>query len=92
MANKLRSVLTMLGVIIGVGSVITMIGIGEGTRQASIEELEKNGTNMISIVPNWDRGRAGGSQVRLTLDDVEKIKQRVPAVQLASGAIMDRGT
>jgi putative ABC transport system permease protein len=92
MANKLRSVLTMLGVIIGVGSVITMIGIGEGTRQASIEELQKRGTNMISIVPNWDRGRAGGSQVRLTLEDVDKIKERVPSVELASGAIMDRGT
>ncbi|MFW5697365.1 MAG: ABC transporter permease [Fimbriimonadaceae bacterium] len=91
-ANKLRSALTMLGVIIGVGSVITMIGIGEGTRQKSITELEKRGSNMISIRPEWDRSRASNGQVRLTMADVDKIRDFVPAVEYATGVIRDRGT
>lgn len=52
-ANKLRSVLTMLGVVIGVGSVIAMIGIGAGTAQKSLENIEVMGTNMLTIMPNW---------------------------------------
>src|SRR5208282_4866893 len=47
--NKTRAFLTMLGIIIGVGAVIAMIGIGEGSRKASIEIIQNMGSNMLTI-------------------------------------------
>ena len=70
LANKLRSALTMLGVIIGVGSVIAMIAIGEGTKKKSLENIQAMGTDMLTIMPQsmhagmvggpYSRGRASG--------------------------------
>ena len=48
-ANKLRSLLTMLGIIFGVGSVISMMSIGEGARRETLEQIELLGTNNILI-------------------------------------------
>lgn len=89
-ANKLRSILTMLGVVIGVGSVIAMIGIGEGTKAKSIENLEIMGSNMITVMPDWRRGgQSQGQNSAATLkdEDVEDIKKGVVAVDLISGAV-----
>ncbi|MBX3118388.1 MAG: ABC transporter permease [Fimbriimonadaceae bacterium] len=89
-ANKLRSILTMLGVVIGVGSVIAMIGIGEGTKSKAIENLAVMGSNMITIVPDWRRGGQSsgiGNAGRLSDDDVRAIKKNVPTVELISGAV-----
>ncbi len=89
-ANKLRSVLTMLGVVIGVGSVIAMIGIGEGTAKKSIENIEIMGTNMLTIMPNWRRGGMSGVQGEippLKQEDVVAIKREVPTVQFITGAV-----
>jgi putative ABC transport system permease protein len=47
--NKTRAFLTMLGIIIGVAAVIAMIGIGEGSRKASIDIIENMGSNMLTI-------------------------------------------
>ncbi|MBS1705451.1 MAG: ABC transporter permease [Armatimonadetes bacterium] len=93
-SNKLRSALTMLGVVIGVGSVIAMIGIGEGTRQKSLENLQIMGTNMITVMPDWRRGgqSAGGARTTLDEDDVTRLKQRVPLIDLISGAVRGNGT
>ncbi|MCE9559237.1 MAG: ABC transporter permease [Armatimonadetes bacterium] len=87
--NKLRSSLTMLGVVIGVGSVITMIGIGEGTKQKSLENIQVMGSNMITIMPDWRRnGQSGGSaNATLKTEDVDTIKAQVPTVELISGAV-----
>jgi putative ABC transport system permease protein len=88
-ANKLRSVLTMLGVVIGVGSVIAMIGIGEGTKKKSIEQIEVMGTNMLIVMPNWRRGSvAGGPNDIPTLkqEDVKAVKD-IPLVELVSGTV-----
>jgi putative ABC transport system permease protein len=49
--NKLRAFLTMLGIIVGVGAVIAMIGIGEGSKQASIAIIQNMGSNMLTIFP-----------------------------------------
>lgn len=87
-ANKVRSVLTMLGVVIGVGSVIAMVGIGEGTKQKSIEQLEIMGSNMITVMPQ--RGQLGGNQP-LRQVDVDRIRQRVPTIRHITGATMQRG-
>lgn len=88
MANKLRSALTMLGVVIGIGSVIAMIGIGAGTKQKALENLEAMGTNMLMVM-DWRRN--ADPATRLTLDDVERLRAQVPTIQAITGAVMERG-
>lgn len=86
-ANKLRSALTMLGVVIGVGSVIAMIGIGEGTKQKSIENIQVMGTNMLTIMPNWRRGgSSGGERPILEKKDVIDLK-KLPTVEYITGSV-----
>jgi putative ABC transport system permease protein len=53
--NRLRAILTMLGIIIGVASVIAMLALGEGSKRSMREELSKMGTNMIMVMPNFQR-------------------------------------
>src|SRR5690348_5186463 len=55
LANKLRSVLTMLGIIIGVASVILTVALGSGASQQSQEIIRKMGTNVLTAFPNWQR-------------------------------------
>ena len=95
LANKMRSLLTMLGVVIGVGSVIAMIGIGEGTKQKSLESIEKMGTNVLMVFPNWRRGGVSGgpSEVPTLKDsDVEAIKRGLPdLIDKITGVVDGRG-
>ncbi len=56
--NKTRAVLTMLGIIIGVGSVIAMIGIGEGSKRASVAIIQSMGSNMLTIFNGSGQGRS----------------------------------
>ncbi|CAN1561323.1 SalY ABC-type antimicrobial peptide transport system, permease component [Fimbriimonadaceae bacterium] len=94
-ANKLRSALTMLGVVIGVGSVIAMIGIGEGTKKKSVENIQVMGTNMLTVMPNWRRGNvAGGPNDIPTLkdEDVGDLKRSVPLIELITGSVGARSS
>ena len=68
--NKLRGFLTMLGLIIGVASVITMLAIGQGSKKSIQAEISEMGSNMIMIHPGGDM--RGG--VRLDADDMESLK------------------
>ena len=68
--NKLRAFLTMLGIIIGVGSVITMLAIGQGSKRSIQAQISEMGSNMIMIHPGGDR--RGG--VRLDAADMESLK------------------
>ena len=68
--NKLRGFLTMLGIIIGVASVITMLAIGQGLKKSIQAEISEMGSNMIMIHPGGDM--RGG--VRLDADDMESLK------------------
>ena len=68
--NKLRGFLTMLGIIIGVASVITMLAIGQGSKRSIQSEISQMGSNMIMIRPGSDV--RGG--VRLSSDDMESLK------------------
>jgi ABC-type antimicrobial peptide transport system permease subunit len=89
-ANKLRSMLTMLGVVIGIGSVIAMIGIGEGTKRASLANIQRMGTNMLMVWPNWRRGNVSGAETSIpTLkdDDVRAIRRNVPLATFVSGTV-----
>src|SRR5215467_11254229 len=81
-ANVLRSVLTMLGVIIGVAAVIAMIALGDGAQQSVRDRITKLGTTTLQIDAQWVR--LGGIQTnirkRVTTDDVKAIEERAPHV------------
>jgi len=83
--NKLRALLTMLGIIIGVASVITMMSIGEGSKQSINASLASMGSNMITIMPySNESGGArmmGSSLKTLTIKDVDALKKN--AVNIA---------
>jgi putative ABC transport system permease protein len=83
--NKVRSALTMLGVIIGVASVIAMIALGSGARAVIDEQIQNQGTTLIYLSSgSWHGpGRAhggAGSITTLTLDDAEAIVREVPTI------------
>ena len=78
--NKVRTLLTMLGIIIGVAAVIAMLAIGEGSKESIRSTISSMGSNMITIRPGEDdRGPArgsGGDVQTLTLNDYEVIKEK----------------
>jgi putative ABC transport system permease protein len=92
--NKLRSILTMLGIIIGVGAVITMIAIGSGAQAQVAEQITALGTNLIIVIPGSVTSggvRLGsGSRASLTEDDAYAIQRELPDIQAAAPAL--RGT
>lgn len=81
-ANVLRSVLTMLGVIIGVAAVIAMIALGDGAQQSVRDRITTLGTTTLQIDAQWVR--VGGIQTnvrkRVTTDDAKTIEERAPHV------------
>jgi putative ABC transport system permease protein len=94
--NKIRSALTMLGVIIGVASVIAMIALGSGARASIDQQIQSQGTNVI-FVSSGSFGRPGGGAVRggagtvttLTLDDAKAIAE-LPGVTRVSPMVRGR--
>jgi putative ABC transport system permease protein len=92
--NKLRSILTMLGIIIGVGAVITMIAIGSGAQAQVEEQIRALGTNLIIVTPGsvtTGGVRMGaGSRSSLTEDDAYALQRELADVQAAAPAL--RGT
>ena len=87
-ANLLRSVLTMLGIIIGVGAVITMLAVGRGATERVQEQIKGQGSNIVLVVPG-SLSAAGvrlGAQTRsrFTEEDAEALAREVPEVQVAA--------
>ncbi|MFW5950701.1 MAG: ABC transporter permease [Gemmatimonadota bacterium] len=83
--NKLRSFLTMLGIIIGIGAVITMVALGEGAQRQVEERLQGLGTNVLTVRPG--RHMFGGvdrGSTRLTTDDAEALRLAGPQVKRVS--------
>jgi putative ABC transport system permease protein len=82
--NKMRSALTMLGIIIGVGAVIAMLSIGMGASKRITEQISSIGSNLIMILPGATTSagvRMGsGTQTTLTIADAEAIQNECPAV------------
>jgi len=80
-SNKLRTFLTMLGIIIGVWSVVSLLAIGNGAQRAIIEQVEGIGTNLLTVLPGQQRGpNPTGSTTPLTLEDAEAIRRAIPEV------------
>jgi putative ABC transport system permease protein len=81
-ANKLRSALTMLGIIIGNASVITMIAIGQGAQQFTQQKLESFGPNQLSVFPGGENPEGVNTEIaQLVLADAEVIAMLAPAVR-----------
>jgi putative ABC transport system permease protein len=82
--NKMRSALTMLGIIIGVGAVITMLAVGTGASKKIAEQISSMGSNLLIILPGATTAggvRMGaGTQPTLTMGDAEAIQKECPAV------------
>ena len=79
LANKLRSLLTMLGVIIGVGAIITTTSIGEGAKADITERIQTLGANILAVRPGQSRFRGRGSadaRKSLTVADMEALEER----------------
>jgi putative ABC transport system permease protein len=75
-ANKLRAILTMLGIIIGVAAVITLISVGEGVQDVVISEFEGLGNNLLFVIPGQpdaNQFAPGGAREELTNDDYEAL-------------------
>lgn len=85
LANKLRSVLTMLGVIIGVAAVIALMSIGNGVNQSITGEIQSIGTNLIVLVTDFDNS---GGYPSLSLADVEALSDsfNAPAVSAVTAS------
>ena len=92
--NKLRSILTMLGIIIGVGAVIAMVGVGAGAQARVAEQIQSLGSNLIIVLSGSTTAggiRLGqGSQLTITEEDSAAIAREVPLIQAAAPSM--RGT
>jgi len=93
--NKLRSALTMLGIIIGVGAVITMVAVGAGAQARVEDQIKSLGSNLIIILSgNFTMGGArqgSGSQLTITEDDAYALQREVQGVQVAAPALRGSG-
>ena len=93
--NKFRAILTMLGIIIGVGSVIAMLSIGESSKQSIREEMSDMGTNMIFVMPGQQRRGGvmmGNSNTKsLTLKDIEAIRKEAKNITEVSPQVSTSG-
>jgi len=93
--NKLRAVLTMLGIIIGVGSVIAMLAIGEGSKRSIREKMSGMGSNLIMVMPNFQRRGgvslgASSSEV-LKYSDVEVLRNEAENLTAISPEVRASG-
>jgi putative ABC transport system permease protein len=93
--NKLRAILTMLGIIIGVASVIAMLAIGEGSKKNIQDQMSSMGTNLIMIMPNMQQ-RGGvslgaSSSMVLKMSDVEALRNEATALSEVSPQISANG-
>jgi len=94
-ANKVRSGLTILGIVIGIGSVIAMISIGQGAAGSIESSIQSMGSDLITVSPGFQKsfsqakdGR--GSAQTLTMEDAEAITQEIPNVQAVAPELSQR--
>ena len=93
--NKLRALLTMLGIIIGVASVIAMLGIGQGSKKSIQDQISKMGTNMVFVMPGSQQrgGVQFGTSTQQTLEekDITAIRNECPSVVAVSPEVRSGG-
>ncbi|NQV00304.1 MAG: ABC transporter permease, partial [Parcubacteria group bacterium] len=104
LSNKIRAILTMLGVIIGVTSVITLLAMGEGVKKGVASEIEAIGSNLIVVLPGQvanggDDGSGGGMSSMagmagistLTIDDKKAVEEEIDGVENVSSIMFVGG-
>jgi putative ABC transport system permease protein len=98
-ANRLRSLLTMLGIVIGNASVITLVGVGRGAQNLAEGQLNTLGANVLFVVPGNNDSRRQGIDFpkTLVLEDAEAIAEQVPSVkrvvpQITLSAVLQAGS
>ncbi|TSA56383.1 FtsX-like permease family protein [bacterium] len=95
-ANKVRSGLTILGIVIGVGSVVAMISIGQGTQVSIEESIQSMGSNLLMVSPGVQRGpgtqvsSGRGSAQSITIDDSEAIEQGISSIEAIAPEVSSR--
>jgi len=92
--NKMRSFLTMLGIIIGIAAVIAMMAVGSGASYVISQQIASIGSNIILVIPGSTTSgglRTGGGAQTLTSDDVRAIMNECPSVSLAAGTVRSSG-
>lgn len=93
-ANKVRSGLTILGIVIGIASVITMVSIGQGAQSSIASSIQSIGSNLIIVSPGAQRGSnvsAGrGSSQTLTVDDANAIKMDIQGIKAVAPEVSRR--
>ncbi len=89
--NKMRTLLTMLGIIIGVGAVLVMVAVGDGAKSQIESQIRNLGSNMLVVTPGSSSAggvsRGSGSFNRLSLEDAEKIKNESVFVSMVSPVV-----
>jgi macrolide transport system ATP-binding/permease protein len=95
MANKVRSVLSMLGILIGVAAVVAMLALGSGAQKSIEEQLSSMGSNLLVLrAGNIRVGgvmQESGTRIRITLEDANAIKREIPGIQDVSPNVSGRG-
>jgi len=94
-ANKVRSGLTILGIVVGIGSVIAMISIGHGAAGSIQSNIQSMGSNLITVRPGFQQSfshikTAKGTAQTLTIEDAEAISQEIPNVQAVAPELSQR--
>ncbi len=93
-ANKVRTALSMLGILIGVAAVVAMLALGRGAQQAIEAQLASLGSNMLMLRPGAVRiggvAQEAGATTRLTIDDVTAIRDRIPGIKEAAPNVSGR--
>jgi putative ABC transport system permease protein len=92
--NKMRTLLTMLGIVIGVGAVIVMVAIGSGAQATIQQQISSLGTNLIIVMPGSSQqggvNQGAGSVTRLTVQDAEKLKREATELSGVTPVISTR--
>ncbi|MGF1518968.1 MAG: ABC transporter permease [Nodosilinea sp.] len=89
--NKLRSLLTVLGIVIGNASVVAIIGLGQGAQRFTQEKVESLGSNLLHVFVQEGEGETG-NRPQLLLSDAEAIAAQAPAVKIVSPKISTSAT
>lgn len=95
-SNKIRTGLTMLGIVIGIGSVIAMTAIGNGAKNTVTSSIQSMGSNLITVRPGASRSigvqisSGRGSAKTLTIEDAEAIEKNVSSIKAVSSEVSNR--
>jgi macrolide transport system ATP-binding/permease protein len=93
-ANKIRTGLSMLGILIGVAAVVAMLALGRGAQKAIEDQLSSLGSNLLTVRPGSVRvggvTQESGAANRLSYDDLQVLKSRIGSIQALSGQVSGR--